>query len=82
MKLQQFVIDMILENTDYLPLSLTESWKSLKDDYGHNHCSNCGFTVTVGIKCLVKYFKYTSIVFCLQCYYDNKEIMENWMRSR
>jgi hypothetical protein len=79
MKLPAHVRDLVESHPDWLPFTLTNSWVCLPDDNGENHCSCCGSYVHPGDPCLVRYFVYTSIVFCLTCLRDNEALMRGWM---
>jgi hypothetical protein len=81
MKMPSHVVEMLEQLPNPCQFELTDSWKSLPDDNGETHCSCCGKTIFEGDRCLVSYFTYTSIVYCPDCYRDNQQILDQWLKG-
>ena len=79
MKIRPEVVSHFARYEDGSRLSITHSWQSRRDEYGHTHCHNCGQKISVGDRCLVEYLEYVSIVFCMECYGDNPDVFPGWM---
>jgi hypothetical protein len=82
MKMPNHVVEMLEQFHVPLHFELTDSWKSLPDDNGEIHCSCCAKLIFEGDGCLVSYFTYTSIVFCLDCYRDNQQVLSRWLKGK
>jgi hypothetical protein len=82
MKLTQKALKRLQNHGNLPPFELTPSLASGPDDNGEIRCLCCLALIYDGDPCFVSRQKYISLGFCLTCYIDNRNVMDDWRLER